>query len=377
MSDRICRWGFLSTAEIGFKNWQAVHKSGNGVVAGVASRSRDSAQKFIDRAQSYFAFDKAPEAHGSYESIIESNSIDAVYIPLPTGLRKTWVIRAAEAGKHVLCEKPCAVSADDLAEMIDACRQNNVQFMDGVMYMHSSRLTKLREVLDDGKSVGKIKRIACQFSFNAPDEFHRSNIRTDSRLEPHGCLGDLGWYTIRFALWVMRGRMPQKVCARALSVLQRPDSPAPVPMDFSAELVFDEETSASFFVSFQTHHQQWANISGTRGHLTVNDFVLPYFGNQLGFAVQNAEFIVDGCDFWMERHDTQHNVAEYANSHASAQETNLFRRMSEIVLSGKLDPYYPEISLKTQAVLDACFESALSNSSIVQPKPFELLQAQV
>ena len=69
---------------------------------------------------------------------------------LPTGLRKEWVLRAAAAGKHVLCEKPCALSLADLREMTGACQKNRVQFMDGVMFMHNPRLRRLREILDDG-----------------------------------------------------------------------------------------------------------------------------------------------------------------------------------------------------------------------------------
>ncbi len=371
MNRELCRWGFLSTAEIGYKNWQAIFRSGTGIVHGVASRTNEAAKQFIDRSQALFPFANRPLAFGSYDELIDCDQIDAVYIPLPTGMRKEWVIRAANAGKHVVCEKPCAVNVEDLAEMIDACQRNQVQFMDGVMYMHSARLAKLRDVLDDGQSVGKIKRITCQFSFNAPEEFRQSNIRTDSSLEPHGCLGDLGWYTLRFALWAMQGKMPVSVTGKVLSSLHRAGSPAAVPMDFSGELIFDDQTSASFFVSFQTQHQQWANISGTLGHVTVNDFVLPYLGNQLGFTVQNAEFIVDGCDFWMERHDTQYNVSEYSNSSANAQETHLFQRMNKIVSTKQLDSWYPQMSLKTQAVLDACYASAQDDSRPVQPKSLE------
>jgi predicted dehydrogenase len=92
--------------------------------------------------------------------------VDAVYVPLPTGLRKEWVVRAAKAGKHVVCEKPCAVNAVILEEMLSACRKNNVQFMDGVMFMHSQRLARVRETLDDGASVGQIKRIVVAIQFS-------------------------------------------------------------------------------------------------------------------------------------------------------------------------------------------------------------------
>jgi predicted dehydrogenase len=102
---------------------------------------------------------------------LASDEIEAVYIPLPTGLRKEWVLRAAAAGKHVLSEKPCAVSVADLREMIEACRKHRVQFMDGVMFMHSRRLPRLREILEDGRSVGQVRRITSAFSFLGAGDF--------------------------------------------------------------------------------------------------------------------------------------------------------------------------------------------------------------
>src|SRR5581483_1320639 len=99
-----------------------------------------------------------------------------VYVPLPTGVRKEWILRAAEAGKHVLCEKPCGVTARDLRAMLDACHKRRVQFMDGVMFMHSRRMPLLRQVLDDPQEIGEVRRTASQFSFKAPEEFYRQNI---------------------------------------------------------------------------------------------------------------------------------------------------------------------------------------------------------
>ncbi len=77
------------------------------------------------------------EPLGSYADLIARPNVDVVYIPIPTGIRKEWVIKAAEAGKHVLCEKPIANNAEDGQQMIDACAANGVQFMDGVMFDHS------------------------------------------------------------------------------------------------------------------------------------------------------------------------------------------------------------------------------------------------
>ena len=365
MTDHKVRWGILGTAQIARKNWQAIRNTGNAVVAGVASREAPRSRQFIAECQAAAAMAVPPQAFGSYEELLASPEIDAVYIPLPTGLRKEWVIRAAQAGKHVVCEKPCAISVSDLREMLEACRRYRVQFMDGVMFMHSRRLDRIREVLDDGVSVGPIKRIASHFSFLAEEDFFTSNIRMHSGLEPYGCLGDLGWYCIRFALWAM-GSLPRSVSGRMLSQVGRPDSPAPVPTDFSAELLFANGASAGFYCSFVTENQQWVNLSGTRGYLNVSDFVLPFFGSEATFEVTSPSYQVSGCDFNMEPHQRAFAVAEYSNSHSNAQETNLFRNFSNQVRSGQLNSDWPEIALRTQQVMNACFESARSDSRLVQ-----------
>jgi predicted dehydrogenase len=144
------RWGIMGAAHIAQKNWLAILNSGNGIVTSVASRAPDRARRFIDRCQGEASFPAVPAALGSYEELLDRDDVDAVYLPLPTGLRKEWVLRAAAAGKHVLSEKPCGVAVADVEEMIQACRRHGVQFMDGVMFMHSRRLNRLREVLDDG-----------------------------------------------------------------------------------------------------------------------------------------------------------------------------------------------------------------------------------
>ena len=365
MSIRVCRWGILSTAVIGHKNWQAIHLAGNGQVVAVASRNLERCQNFVDELQSVAPFAEKPKAYGSYEELLADDNVDAVYIPLPTGIRKEWVIKAAQAGKHVLCEKPCAGSAGDLAEMLDACETNNVQFMDGVMFMHSHRYNEIRKVLDDGQSVGKLKRIHMNFSFNAPNEFRSDNIRTDVNLEPQGALGDLGWYCIRFALWAKNYEMPKWVSGRILDDVQR-EGQTPVPMEFSGELIWNDGTSASFYNSFQTTMQQWANISGTHGFLQVPDFVLPFYGNQLTFFVNNARFVEDGCNFRMENFEQHYSVAEHGNGSENAQEANLFRQFSELAISGELDPHWPEISMMTQVILDACLESGHNDSRKIE-----------
>ncbi len=360
------RWGILSTAGIARKNWEAIRNSGNGTVTAVASREVAKAQQFIDECQQEVPYVDPPRAIGSYDEIVTAGDVDAVYVPLPTGLRKEWVIKAANAGKHVMCEKPCAVSHADLVEMTAACKANNVQFMDGIMYMHSDRLPKLRAALDDPANVGRITRIATAFSFCAPPEFLAGNIRLSSELEPAGCLGDLGWYTIRATLFVMNYEMPKALRATMLSTASRADSPSQVPTELSAELFFDNGISATFYNSFLTNHQQWLHVSGDKGNIRLDDLVLPYPDGELDFWVNNAEFVVEGCKFTMEKHLRREFVSEPGGNDSNAQETKLFRNFAELALSGTPDSFWPEASLKTQAILDACLESAQDGSKLIE-----------
>lgn len=365
MSEKTCRWGILGTAGIARKNWKAIKLSGNASVSAVASRNTASAEKFIDECSSQVPLNSRPEAVGSYEALLAREDVDAVYIPLPTALRHEWVVKAAEAGKHVIGEKPAASSAEQVADMLEACRQNNVQYMDGVMFMHSQRMPMVRGLLDDGETVGSLKRIAGQFSFAGDEEFKTSNIRTHSELEPHGCLGDLGWYLIRYFLWVMGGKEPTHVQAKILSTLQGNDSPGTVPGEFSAELLFPGGVSAAFYCSFVTQNQQWIHASGSKGNLRINDFVLPYHGPEVDVFAARDSFEVDNCEFHMENCLKRYAVREYDAGHAGAQEVRMIRAFSEMVNTGQLQPIWPQWTLKTQTVLDACFESATNGGTTV------------
>ncbi|HEU6448710.1 MAG TPA: Gfo/Idh/MocA family oxidoreductase [Verrucomicrobiae bacterium] len=349
------RIGFLSTAGIGRKNWKAAFHSGNCVVSAVASRDLAKSRRFIDEMSKEAAFEITPAALGDYDELLKSPDVDAVYIPLPTALRKEWVIRAANSGKHVLCEKPCAVSAVALDEMLVACQKNRVQFLDGVMFMHSQRLPRVREILDDGKSVGQIKRIASQFSFLGHEKFFAENIRANAALEPAGCLGDLGWYNIRFALWAMNWQLPREVFGRLLA--QTGNS---VPTDFSAELIFDGGVTASLYCSFVNFRQQWVHVSGTKGYLEIPDFVNPFYGGELGFQITNIG--QDGYKVVPEIRRV--TIPEHGNGHQTAQEANMFRNFANQIFSGKLNDNWPMWALKTQKVLDACLESARGKCAV-------------
>jgi predicted dehydrogenase len=362
MSTPLCRWGILGTARTARKNWKAIRNAGNSTLVAVASRDRERARRFIEECQADVPLTPQPAACGSYQELLDRDDIDAVYVPLPTGIRKEWVLQAAKAGKHVLCEKPCAVSAADLRAMLDACRESRVQFMDGVMFMHSRRLPLLRQTLDDGRTIGSIRRITSQFSFLSSDDFLATNIRASNVLEPLGCLGDLGWYNIRFSLWVMNEQLPERVVGRMLAEHNAGVGP-PVPMEFSGEMFFAGGETASFYCSFRTGDQQWANVSGAHGYLHVPDFVVPFYGNEVSFEVNAPVFRVHNCDFNMESHPRRFAVDEYSSGMPNAQETHMIRTFADIATTGSLQPRWGEQALATQQVLDALLRSARQGSS--------------
>jgi predicted dehydrogenase len=346
------RIGFLSTAGIGKKNWKAILSSGNCVVSAAASRDAQKSRDFIHDCQAENSFDLIPDALGSYEELIASPNVDAVYIPLPTGLRKEWVLRAAAAGKHIICEKPCAVSAVELEEMISACARNKVQFMDGVMFMHSPRMKKIREVLNDQKNVGEIRRISSAFSFYVGDNFFRDNIRVDAVLEPAGCLGDLGWYCIRFVLWTMSWQLPREVTGKILS-----QSGTSAPTEFTGELLYDGGVSSGFYCSFLAARQQWAHVSGQKGWLRAPGFVHALDSYEPAFEVNDSEIIVAGIK-------CPPGAEPGLQGHATAQDTLMFRNFANQIFSGKLNEDWPVWALKTQMVLDACHEAARRGSPV-------------
>jgi predicted dehydrogenase len=344
------RIGFLSAAGIGRKNWKAIFNSGSAVVAVVASRDVEKSRKYVDELQSQFAFTEKPRALGSYEELLASPDIDAVYIPLPTGLRQKWVLRAAAAGKHVICEKPCGVTTAGLEKMIAACRKNRVQFMDGVMFMHSPRLPVVRNVLDDGKSVGGIRRISSAFNFLGQGAFFKTGIRVNGVLEPAGCLGDLGWYNIRFSLWAMNWQLPHSVTGKILSQSTATGGRVPAPTEFSGELFFADGVTVSFYCSFVAQFQQWVVVSGENGYLRIPDFV--HVRHAPAFEVNHAEVRVKVPG---ARRAPVADPLEMG--HATAQDTWMWRNFAKQIASGKLNKDWPMWSLKTQKVLDSCLKA--------------------
>jgi predicted dehydrogenase len=156
----------------------------------------------------------------------------------------------------------------------------------------------------------------------------------------------------------MQWELPRQVTGRLLVERGRPTGGKPVPAEFSGELLYGNGVSAGFFSSFLTEIQQWAIVSGTRGYLSVGDFVLPLVGSTLSFDVVNSSYRVSKTDFRMEAGRHSYLVQEHSHGDPESQEANLFRNFADTVLSGRLNSAWPEIALKTQQVMCACVESA-------------------
>ena len=196
-------WGVLGTANIA-KGYTVpgMQKSENCKLYGIAGRSKEKADEF----QATFGFEKA---YYSYDDMLDDEAIEAVYIPLPNSLHKEWVLKAAAKKKHILCEKPLAASEKDVTEMIKACDDAGVCFMEAFANLHSPAVKSVKKILDSG-IVGKPTFIETTFLI-------ASRKKEDIRMRREtlgGCTYDVACYNISLLL-TMLGEEPSEVKALA------------------------------------------------------------------------------------------------------------------------------------------------------------------
>ncbi len=201
MTDYI-RWGILSTANIGRKVIPAIQQSRNGRVAAVASRS-------LERAEAYAAELGIPLAYGSYEALLQDPNIDAIYNPLPNSEHAPWSIRAAEAGKPVLCEKPLATDTAEAQQMVEAFEQRGLLFAEAFMYRFHPQTERVMAMIESG-AVGEMQIIEASFTFTVQRE---NDVRLDQSLAGGG-LWDVGCYCVN-VMRLMTGEEPDDVRALA------------------------------------------------------------------------------------------------------------------------------------------------------------------
>lgn len=265
----VLNFGILSTANIARKVGRAISAADGCAVVAIASRDKAKCLAFAKEAREEGSFD-VDEAHcfGSYQELLQDPLVDAVYIPLPTAMHREWVIACAQAGKHVLVEKPLAPSKEDAQAMFDACERAGVQLMDGVMFVHHERTP----LLCDAIRAVRPQRVNSHFSFRMQDS--DTNIRCSKALEPLGSLGDLGWYCARFSLMCFEMELPEKVFGSIR--YSEGGSKLGVPWDTSAILFYADGRVASFDTSFGFEFANFADVFGPDGIIRVADFTLPF-----------------------------------------------------------------------------------------------------
>jgi len=245
-------WGVLGAARIALNQViPAIQQVAGAELIAIASRD-------LDKARATAAHFGIPKAFGSYEALLEAPDIDAVYIPLPNALHAPWTIRAAQAGKHVLCEKPLALNASQVGEMIAACREHGVQLAEAFMYRHHPQIAQALERVRAGE-IGTPRLIRGSFSFelNRPDD-----VRWDPALGG-GALLDVGCYPVSAAR-LMFGAEPVKALAAATF------TPRGVDETLAGVLVFPEERYALMDCSFRLPLRQGLEIVGTAGRIALS-----------------------------------------------------------------------------------------------------------
>lgn len=246
-------WGIISTAKIGTEQViPAIQQAGNCTVKGIASRTKEKAQQAADKLA-------IADAYGSYQDLLEDPSIDAIYNPLPNHLHVSETIKALEAGKHVLCEKPIALDSDGAQELIDAAEKYpNLKVMEAFMYRFHPQWIRAKSMVDNGK-IGKLQTIESFFSYYNDDP---DNIRNKADIGGGGLM-DIGCYCISLSRFLF-GREPDEVVGR-----WKIDPEFGTDYLASGILDFNSGTSA-FTCSTQTAPNQRVNIVGTKGRIVID-----------------------------------------------------------------------------------------------------------
>lgn len=326
-SSRKLRWGILGVATINDRLLPAFAAARNAELAAIASRS-------IDKARNAARSAGIPVAHGSYEALLDDPTVDAVYNPLPNSLHAEWTRRAADRGKHVLCEKPLTPTAPEAAELVDYCRQKRVKLMDGFMWPHHPRTAEIRRLIDLGE-IGQVERVCGSFTFLLrpldPD-----NIRLQPALGG-GSLLDVGCYPVFGIRWAMSAE-PERVAATATYSND-------VDVSMSGMLLFSDGRVGLFDCGFTYPMRQRLEITGTEGVIRVEDMWQPH--EPAAFTIQHGE-----------------NVPELVKLDASNQIVRMIEGFGDAVLADRDPQPLPNEAVRTLRVLDALTRSAREGREI-------------
>jgi xylose dehydrogenase (NAD/NADP) len=246
------RFGIISTAKINRKVIEGAAESDTVEIAAVASRDQG-------RADAYAREQGIPKAYGSYDALLADPEIDAVYISLPNGLHCDWSIRALEAGKHVLCEKPMSLSPAAVEAVFDVAEANDRLCMEAFMWRHHTQTRWVEELVADGV-FGELRFVRAAFSFPIRDA--ETNVRMRPELAG-GSLMDLGCYCVS-AIRLVAGEPESAVARHVLS-------PSGVDIRTAATLALPGGVLAEFRCGMDMPDRSELELVGSEGSLTVSD----------------------------------------------------------------------------------------------------------
>ena len=324
------RWGILSTANIATeKVIPGIRRAARNEIAAIASRDGETARRVADRLA-------IPRAHGSYEALLEDPDVDAVYIPLPNHLHAEWSIAAARAGKHVLCEKPLALTAADAERMIEAAETAGVHLMEAFMYRHHPSWVAVRELVASGR-IGTLTAVQSWFGFHNDDAANIRNIRDFGG----GALYDVGCYCVNLSRMLFGGE-PVRIEGAVVR-----DGAAGDGVDIlTTGLLEFEGGLASFGCSIRTEPDQRVDVYGSDGRISIGiPFNIPPDRPTQVFVTKGGDPPVAPA--------TETLTFETKDPYAAEAE-----RFAEAVLDGLPTPVPPSDAVANLRVIERLFASA-------------------
>lgn len=323
------RFAILGAAKIARTVAPFLHSTPESQLVGIASRNTAKAADF---AAEY----SIPKTYGSYQDALDDPDIDAVYVPLPPALHLEWTCKAAQAGKHVLCEKPLARNAAEVRQMQAESRRHKVVLLDGVMWYHTQRAARIRDTVRS-QQLGDIRQITAAFTF-CWDVMPMENLRLHRSLGG-GSLLDLGWYCVGAALWLL-DRQPTEVFAKA-------QWNNDVDTRMNAFLWFEDGPVVTVECGFDAVRRRWLEVTGTRQTLFCDDFTRPWNAAESSFRTIDSE-----------------GRRQVVASPERPQEESMIAAFCDLIRRSEISHEWLKLSQRTQAVCDALDQSARENRTL-------------
>jgi predicted dehydrogenase len=312
MSIRSIAWGLLSTARINERLIPAIRGCDRCELIAVASASGH------EKAKLYAAERGIRRAHGSYEALLADRDVDAVYISLPNALHLPWVIKSAEAGKHILCEKPLALTGAEVDQMAEAVKRNGVILQEAVMMRYHPQTIELQKRVAEGV-IGDLRLIRGVFTFTLT---RPGDIRLDPSLGG-GSIWDIGSYPVNFMRTMLRA---DPVEVQGWQIL----GAGGTDLSFAGQMRFASGTLTQFFSSFQSVPQATADLIGSTGTVHLD---LP-FVNKIGVS----------SHLRISRVGESRSLGTFGDAAALLEE--------EIVTYDNVDGYHHEVESMAACILD-------------------------